>query len=289
VNSTDYSFKPAARYPARAGRSTQGRACAAGRNLPIVLLAVGLLSACRIESITPTRNPTPTTSPTAELPLASLLPTLGEVVTDTLTPAPTQTPMISLPAEAGERIFYDPLNDNRFGWTLTKTEEGTSAFSNGLFVFTVNTQYTALVSTLPRDIPSDGYIEVTVQTIICGAGIDTFGIIFRNQGEHSYRFAITCRGQLRLERYAGFDMDGRSEWKDTLGLLQGAPAANRIGVMMQGNIFRFFVNGAEAFSRSDPVSIKGGAGLFVHSEKSRMLSVGFDDLAVYQSAHSPKP
>jgi hypothetical protein len=116
--------------------------------------------------------------------------------------------------------------------------------------------------------------------------VDTFGIIFRNQGDSSYRYVVTCRGQLRMERYAGEGMEAASAWKDTIGLLQGAPAANRIGLLLQGSIFRFFVNGAEVFSSRDTVSASGGVGLFVKSEKSQMLSVGFDELAMYTLAES---
>jgi len=148
-------------------------------------------------------------------------------------------------------------------------------------VFTVSAPYTSLSSTLPNDFPSDIYIEVTAQTMLCGAGVDTFGIIFRNRGDHSYRFAVTCRGQLRMERYTGNTLDGASGWQATLGLLQGAPATNQISVLLQGSNFRFFVNGAEVFSTHDPVNASGGVGLFVESEKSQMLSVGFDNLALY--------
>jgi hypothetical protein len=83
-------------------------------------------------------------------------------------------------------------------------------------------------------------------------------------------------------------MEAASAWKDTIGLLQGAPAANRIGLLLQGSIFRFFVNGAEVYSRSDTVSASGGVGLFDKSEKSQMLSVGFDDLAIYTLSSSPE-
>jgi hypothetical protein len=194
--------------------------------------------------------------------------------------------IVTRPAGAGERIFYDPLDDNRFSWTLPKTGGGSAAFLNGMLVFTIGTPYASLRSTLPKEIPADAYVEVTVQTVLCGAGLDSFGIIFRNQGEHSYRYAVTCRGQVRMERFAGEGMEAASAWIDTIGLLQGAPAANRIGVLFQGGIFRFFVNGAEVFSRNDTTILSGGVGLFVQSEKSQMLSVGFDDLAVYTPADS---
>jgi hypothetical protein len=277
-------IQPPAQSAGRADRRAGNGPRAAGGLLFAVMLAGEFLSGCRIESLTPTAPRTPTDSPTAELPLASLLPTLDEAATVELEPTSTPTPAITRPAVAGEMIFYDPLDDNRFGWILPKAGGGSAAFVNGLLVFTVSTPYTPLSSTLPKAIPSDAYIEVTVQTVICGTGVDTFGIIFRNQGDHSYRYVITCRGQLRMERYTGEGLEAASAWKDTLGLLQGAPASNRIGVLLQGSLFRFFVNGAEVFSSRDTVSASGGVGLFVRSDKSKQLSVGFDELAVYTPA-----
>jgi hypothetical protein len=279
-------FQPPDRTAGRADRGGRDGLRALVGITSIVILAGGFLSGCRIEPLAPTAELSPTIAPTAEQPLASLLPTLDEVTTKTPAPTATLTPMVTRPAAAVARIFYDALDDNSSGWTLRKTEVGSAAFANGWLVFTVSAPYTSLSSTLPNDFPSDIYIEVTAQTMLCGAGVDTFGIIFRNRGDHSYRFAVTCRGQLRMERYTGNTLDGASGWQATLGLLQGAPATNQISVLLQGSNFRFFVNGAEVFSTHDPVNASGGVGLFVESEKSQMLSVGFDNLAVYSVASS---
>jgi hypothetical protein len=249
-------------------------------------LAAGILSACSIEMITPTVEPTPTETPTPELPLAALLPTIVEVPSDTPTITPTGTPDPYKPPEAGQRIFFDPLDNPTNGWTLSRNDVGTVDFSSGMLVFTVGAPYTSLISELPREIPPNVYVEVTVQTLLCGEGVDTFGIIFRRAGEFSYRYAATCSGQLHFERFKGFVLDGASDWIDTLGLLQGAPAENRIGVLVQENIFRFFVGGVEVFSRKDPVSPSGGLGLFIRTEKSKSLSVGFKNLSVYKIKES---
>jgi hypothetical protein len=172
-------------------------------------------------------------------------------------------------------------------WTLMKTSAGTVDFSGGMLVFTVNTPYTSLVSRLPRDFPDDVYVETTVETLLCGEGQDTFGIIFHMGQEYSYRYAVTCLGQLRFERFKDDKLEGASVWKDTLGLLQGAPATNRIGVLIRGRIYRFFVGGIEVFSGQDPMSEKGGVGLFVRSDKSNVLSVGFDEISVYTLVEAP--
>lgn len=280
-------------FPTPKTRIGSGRDTGAAKSAPRVsirlrgaagltaMLAVGMLSACTIEMITPTVQPTNTATFTPELVLSSLLPTIAEVPTKTATITPTITPDVLRPAEAGQRIFFDPLEDAIAGWNLTKNDFGTVNFSGGMLVFTVNSPYTPLVSELPRDFPDDLYIETTVQTLLCGEGQDTFGIIFRNGKDYSYRYAVTCYGQLRFERFKGFEMEGASVWKDTLGLLQGAPATNRIGVLVQGRVFRFFVGGVEVFSGQDPMSDSGGVGLFIRTEKSNVLSVGFEDLSVY--------
>jgi hypothetical protein len=287
VRFSRFIFQPPARTAGRADRGGWDGLRGLVGITSIVILAGGFLSGCRIEPLAPTEELSPTLTPTAEQPLASLLPTLDEVTPGTPAPTATLTPMITRPAAAVARIFYDALDNNSSGWTLPKSQDGSAAFSNGWLVFTVGTPYTSLSSILPRDFPSDVYIEVTVQTILCGAGVDTFGIIFRDEDDHSYRYAVTCRGRLRMERFTGNTLDGASAWQDTLGLLQGAPATNQISVLLQGTTFRFFVNGAEVFSIHDPVSGSGGVGLFVESEKSQMLSVGFDNLAVYSVASSP--
>jgi hypothetical protein len=261
----------------RSARRTGARAAAGAA----MLLAAGLLSACTIEMLTPT--PAPTISPTftPELPLSSLLPTLEELPTESPTAAPTPTPDALRPEEADQRIFFDPLDTAISGWNLPKNNYGTASFSGGMLVFAVNSAYVTLTSELPRDLPADLYIEATVQTLLCGDGLDTFGIVFRSSKPYSYRYVISCHGQLRFERFNNLTMDGWSAWRETLGLLQGAPATNRIGVLIRGQTFRFYVGGIEVFSGHDPMSISGGLGLFVRTEKGKVLSVGFEEISVY--------
>jgi hypothetical protein len=263
------------------GRTTAALARAAA------LLAAALLTGCTIELVTPTAEPTHTPTSTPELPLASLLPTLAEVPTEPATITPSPTPDVLLPVEADQRIFHDPLDDAITGWNLTKTETGTVDFSGGMLVFTANAAYLPLVSILPRDFPADIYIDVTVQTLLCGENFDTYGIVFRNGKDYSYRLAVTCFGQMRFERIKGSQVEGASVWRETLGLLQGAPATNRIGVLLRGQVFRFFVGGIEVFSGRDPVSDTGGVGLFIRTEKGKVLSVGFEDFSVYTLAEPP--
>jgi hypothetical protein len=245
------------------------------------LLFAVLVSGCKIEPLTPT--PTPTASPamTPIVPLESLLPTLA----DTATPAPsatmTPTPQVVLPEQAGDLLFEDSLENNQNGWTLKNGPLGAMTFGDGLFTFTVRTQYTSFTSIFPKDVPSDLYMEVTARSVLCGKAEDTFGIIFRDYGSRSYRFAIACSGKVRVERYFGLSLESVSGWKDAPGLLPGAPAENRIGVVAQRADFHLFVAGVEAFAFHEPALIKGRTGLFAKTDKSNLLTVRFSHFAVY--------
>jgi hypothetical protein len=251
------------------------------KSILAILLAGGTITACSIEPITSAEEVQSTATSTAELPLASLLPTIEAAPSATREITPTTTSGPRLPVGIGERIFHDSLDDNGSGWPLTQSNQQSTAFSSGVFLFTVSAPYTTLISTLPQSFPNDLYIEVTVHTALCGEGVDTFGIVFRAQRDQSYRYAVTCKGELRLERYAGESYVNPSMWQKAPGWLQGAPADNRIGVLARGNAFQFFVDGTEIYSTHDPVITTGGIGLFVRTEKSTMLSVGFDELSAY--------
>jgi hypothetical protein len=75
-------FLPPARCAARVDFRGAKTPRAAGGIILAGMLVGGLLSGCRIESLTPTEPRTPTITPTVELPLASLLPTLDGAATE---------------------------------------------------------------------------------------------------------------------------------------------------------------------------------------------------------------
>lgn len=245
------------------------------------LLFAVLASGCKIEPLTPTSTPTATSTVTPIVQLELLLPTLADTATPVPTATMTPTPQVVLPDQAGELLFEDSLDDNQNGWILKNGPLGAMTFGDGLFTFTVRTQYTSFTSIFPKDVPSDAYVEVTTRSVLCGKAEDTFGIIFRDYGNRSYRFAIACSGKVRVERYFGLSLESVSGWKDAPGLLPGAPAENRIGVVMQGADFHLFVAGVEAFAFHEPALIKGRTGLFAKTDKSNLLTVAFSHFAVY--------
>jgi hypothetical protein len=247
----------------------------------VLILPAAVLAGCHIEPITPTTHAQPTITPSIQLPLASILPKLNLTATAQPTAQPSPTAERRLPPDAGSVIFRDPLDSNLFNWPLTGGATGTSAFSNGMLAFTVRTPYTSIQSILPRDLPPDLYLEVTATTMLCGAEDDYYGIIFRAQVEPSYRLAVTCSGKVQLQRFQGLELVGAKNWQEIPGLLSGAPAENRVGLLLRGGEFRVFIAGLEAYAIVDHNIPTGGLGLFARTGKSDLLTVAFDDLVVY--------
>jgi hypothetical protein len=258
----------------------EGRLSAFRRSIACVLLLL-LLAGCRIEPITPTTAAQPSITPSVQLPLASLLPTLDKTATAQPQAAPSPTSENRLPPEVDSIIFRDPLDSNRFNWPLTGGSLGSSNFTDGMLAFTVRTPNTSIRSILPRDFPPDLYVEVTMTTMFCSTDLDSFGFIFRATAERNYRLAITCSGKIRLERDLGMAMDGAKTWQDSPGLLSGAPAENRIGLLIRGSEFRVYIAGLEAYATGEPLVPSGGLGLFARTGKSDLLTVAFKDLVVY--------
>jgi hypothetical protein len=247
--------------------------------ISVAVLAI-LLAGCRIEPITPTPEASQTQTPTVPLPLESLLPTLE--TTPTLPPPETLTPTQTglLPPEAGEILFRDELDANRSGWPLTGGSAGSIYFANEMLSFTVRDPFTSLFSIVPKTFPDNLYVEATATTTFCGSKEDTFGILFRAQAGKYYRYAVTCNGLVRLEKFTEGGMNANA-WQEVPALLRGAPAENRIGVLLRGREFRFYVAGIEVYAASEPVIPSGGLGLFVRTGKGSLLTVSFSDLTVY--------
>lgn len=266
---------------ARSAPLHRGLSFAVLSRLAAACLLSFLFTGCRIEPITPTAAASQTQTPTIPLPLDSLLPTLESTPTAEPPATPTPTPRNLLPPEAGGLLFRDALDSNRSGWPLADGPTGAISFADKFFSFTVRTPNTSLESILPRKLPADLYAEVTVTTTICGSDVDAFGIVFRAQSEQSYRYTITCSGKMRFEWFRGMAMEGAKVWQDVPAILPGAPAENRIGVLVQGGAFRFFVSGQEIYATTYTIIPSGGLGMFARTEKSDLLTVAFSDLAVY--------
>ncbi len=242
-----------------------------------------LLSSCVSARPAPTFTPMPT--PPAPTPTV-FFPTL--VPTPTVTPEPTPSPTADIASYLGPILFHDDFSQD-LGWVHLHSNIGGASLYNGRFSLSVrqaNAFYTALS---PVKEFVDGYLEVEVQAVLC-TDDDEFGLMFRvdPSGGH-YRFTLTCKGEARVTRISDGSEVAVIPKTITNALIPGLLVDNRLGVIAEGERFRFFLNGEEIFTARDPGLRWGGLGLFVRARRGGQTTASFDDFIVRTLLPTPTP
>ncbi len=242
-----------------------------------------LLSSCVSARPAPTFTPPPT--PPAPTPTV-FFPTL--VPSPTLTPEPTPSPTSDIASGLGSILFHDDFSQD-LGWVHLHSNVGGSSLYNGRFSLSVrqaNAYYTALS---PIKEFTDGYVEVVVQAVLC-TDDDEFGLMFRvdPSGGH-YRFTLTCKGEARVTRISEGSEVAVIPKTITNALIPGLLVDNRLGVIAEGERFRFFLNGEEIFTARDPGLRWGGLGLFVRARRGGQTTASFDNFIVRTLLPTPTP
>ena len=253
-----------------------------------LLLALGFsfglsLYACGTMGQTPTPSPSPpsaTPSPTVGFP--TLPPT------PTLTPPPSFTPTPDIHAILGTRLFHDDFSEDQ-GWDLGSDALGASSLEAGRLVLALH-QASAFRYVLVPDVAvGDFYLEVILRTELCGPN-DEFGVLvrFTPDGEY-YRIGLYCDGRARVTRVLQDSSIALILPTPSPVIVPGAPAENVLAVLAEGDTFRIFINGFEAFVARDRALPSGRLALFGRSSRSAQLTVSFDDLDVYSLRPTPTP
>ena len=132
----------------------------------------------------------------------------------------------------------------------------------------------------PTDPVPNAYIEVEVRPELCTAN-DEFGIAFRvNDGFEHYRFTLTCLGKARVVGV----IDGVERVlipsSSSTAIFPGLLLTNRLGVQMENDQFRFYINDEEVFNDRDLSLTSGRIGLLVRARQSGQTTASFDNFNV---------
>jgi hypothetical protein len=224
----------------------------------------------------PTATQTHTPTPTIDW--------LPATATPTLVPSATPTPPTTLedPSEGlGNLLIQDDFS-NTVWWQTLQSESGNIAFGEGNLTFAVSKQESILTSLSEHNLPSNFYLEVTLQTSLCQLE-DHIGIIlWRESSSNYYQLLLNCAGQYRLElvqdglRYVLIDWTGASQ------VQLGAPATNQLALWVYQGDLRFFINGAYQFTERVANDRTGILGIFAKTVIGPAMTVKFSDLAINQ-------
>lgn len=249
----------------------------------IVLLLLMGMAGCLPFVTPPPPLPTDTPLPATATPTPTIV-WFPPTPTNTPLSAPTEpiTPTVDMRPVHGALIFEDDFTDPA-SWSHGRTGSGSIAFGQQELTLAVSRPEGYLYSLRQGASLGDFYLEIVASPTICKGG-DEYGLLLRvSPGLDFYRFALTCDGQTRLDRYYQGKASSPQPLTMSGAVPRGAPSLSILAVHAIGKELRFYVNGEYQFTVHDPILLKGGIGVFARSAGEGAITVNFSDLKVYQS------
>jgi hypothetical protein len=246
-------------------------------SLVLLLGIIFLLSACTVEAepILITHTPSSTSLPPTETIIW-----FPATATPTATPTVIKSPTPEQKPGVGSLVLRDDFSDQT-AWLTSQTSSGNIVYGKNYLTLSVAVEKRGLQSFMQQQIPGNSYLEITANPSLC-RNRDSYGLLLRSESENSYyRFVLACTGEVRAERYRNGELAVLQDWTVSGQLPPGAPVFTRVGVWMNGNELRFFINDVYQFGITDPVFQSGQLGVFAKTADKPPLTVSFSDLEVY--------
>lgn len=278
------------------------------KNLPLILVSVLLLAACRMPAETQEPQPPeyqiatsvaatlaaksgaplPTAAPaepTASAPDATAPPSTATAIpSPTSTPSPTATPTSTptetptptpteVPGDPAEVLGVPSWKDNfqsKDNWNGFEDSQSKFVLKEGAFYLTAKKANSYEAWTISWPVIKNYYLEYTGEFGEECTGKDRFGMIFRAPNfNEGYLFGISCDGSYRLSAWDGEEYTVLKSWTRSPHLNQGSEAQNRFGIKAKDQKLTGYLNGHEAFSITvDMYNKKGKFGVFAAASKT---------------------
>ncbi len=248
----------------------------------LFLIIFVLTSSCDILPAAPTLTQTATITqtgiptPTIDWFPATPTPTLQAITSPT--PQPTRG---GLREGIVALIVDDDFTDQSL-WETYQSSFGNAAFGAQNLTLAVSQENASLTSLSQHSLPSNFYLEVSIQTSLCQPS-DQIGIIFwrQSQGEY-YRLLVDNSGRYRLEVAQGGQNVVVHDWETANQMELATQATNRLGLYVNEGQFQLFINDAFQFSESIARDRDGGLEFFARTINGNAMTVRFSDLQIYQ-------
>ncbi|MCW5887908.1 MAG: hypothetical protein KIT07_07255 [Anaerolineales bacterium] len=247
------------------------------RSFLTLLVGSVLLSACFVpmNAAEPTSEDVLPTATASETPVwFPPTPTPSPFPTAVLSPTPDMRPGVT------ELLLADDFSDASL-WSTSRSASASAQIANGRLTLVLKSAHSYLVSTRSEPVFRDFYAELTATTSYCHAE-DEYGLVLRAQDGNHFRFALSCDGRAKVDRFYNGALSRQADWLSSGAVPSLAPSTTRLGVWAAGGQMHFFVNDFYLFSVTDSLLYRGTLGAFVHAASESDISVGFSDLKVWQ-------
>jgi hypothetical protein len=224
----------------------------------------------------PTQPAAPTATVATESPTAT--------ATSTSPPPPTPTLDANDPkAGLGDPAFYEDFSSGE-SWPLYSDDHVSFSLDDSQLLMTAFNpdHYNGWMLTWP--VIGDFYLEMTATTRAC-SGKDQYGSMIRavktEEGYVGYIYNISCDGNFSLRRWNGEKYIPLVDWTSSDAINSGANQTNRIGVLVDGNQFTFYINGEQVGQVQDDNHLEGRFGVSIGSVNTSDLEVLVDEIAYW--------
>jgi hypothetical protein len=240
-----------------------------------------LLSACLPQQASPTSTPTPFAT---QSPLPS--PTI-DWFPDTPTPTPrvyevTPNPLEGLAPPQYAQVLYEEDFKREKQWEESSGADGNVTYGGGTLSLALAGKKAEISSLSKITLPDTFYLELTLESALCGAN-DSFGILFWRFSElGTYRMIYRCDGQARLERAIFDGVSVLQNWTALRRYQPNAPALNRLGIWADQGTLYFFVNDTFQFSAEGRKGLSGALGVFAFASGEQAATFNVTGLRVTQ-------
>lgn len=244
-----------------------------------LVLLIGL-AACQALSPQPTANPTatlqqPTLEPSPTIDWFPRTPTPVSIPTSNPEEVQTATPMLV----EEDYLVRDDFSDHSL-WQTGTSEAGTIAYeASGLSLALLAGKH-SLSSLSQHQLPSDFYLEITIDILMCSPE-DQYGLIlWNNSSSGTYRVWFDSSGQTKLDRVLPSGTSLLENWQTGRKIQPGSPAQNRIGILSKEGVLEIYVNDELQFSHSPVRKLEGAFGVIAQSNSSHAMTVRVSDLKI---------
>lgn len=251
----------------------------------IGLLFLIAMNGCRRIDIYSIAEPTMTQTIPVFTPLPSATATETVIwfpATSTPRPlnTPTPFPTRELIPELGQIIVKDGFADEE-DWQTFRSDQGNAVLSNGELTLAMQNTAGAVESYGSLPWLENYYLTMQVTLPICSTPEDVYGVIFKaGDSENNVRIWFNCLGQTRVEARVKNKLQPLTDWESNGLVRPGAPQKYRLGILVQDDLIRAFVNDKLIVETKESTLSPGGFGVTVRSSGMAPITVSFSALRI---------
>ncbi|NPA06419.1 MAG: hypothetical protein GXO54_03345 [Chloroflexi bacterium] len=182
----------------------------------------------------------------------------------------------------GSPTWVDPM-DTATNWYLLDTPDAKFVVEDGrLVMYGRNPDMIDSWGLASYPAWSDGYIEATFITGDACAGLDRYGLLVRAPDpSRGVVVQLSCDGRYRIYHWDGEAYHSMKEWTRHPAIHQGPNQTNRLGVWLQGDTLRLYVNRVRVTEIKGLPYPSGRVGLVIAADRTPNFTVAVDEVAFW--------